>query len=268
MNQIKVSICLMLCLVAPALPASADGGFELPGSFSHAFHSDVLDDDFSIVVSTPFGYGRSERNYPLLFALDGDGMFGMESDIPRLLSFEGKVPPMIVASVVYGSPQKWFQKRARDFHPPKDGATGGAEAFLNSLRDEIIPFLQENYPVDAGDMALYGHSSAGLFAVYASVKEPQLFNRVLATSPSLEEEPAWSATFLEMIASNKAGLPKIYMSVDASEAAMAEAVKPHVAAFSARLGEGKFKYELLGEGSHMSVIPKAYNAGLHFLYAN
>lgn len=267
MTSLKLTLCFLVCCLLPLSAVQAEDGFEIPGSFTHAFHSDILDDDFSIVVSVPFGYGRGERTYPLLFALDGDGMFGMETDIPRLLSFEGKVPPMIVASVVYGSPQKWFQKRMRDFHPAKDGAKSGAEQFLQSVKAEILPFLQENYPVDGTDRALYGHSSAGLFAVYAAVKEPQLFSKVLATSPSLEEEPAWSATFLDMIAGNGADLPKMYMSVDASEVAMAEAMKPLVAALVGRLGDGRFKYELLNEGSHMAVVPKAFNAGLHFLYA-
>jgi len=30
--------------------------------------------------------------------------------------------------------------------------------------------------------------------------------------------------------------------------------------------KSRFKFEVLNEGSHMSVIPKAYNNGLHFLY--
>ncbi len=270
MRQIKLILGFMLCGLLPvtgATGAPASAGFEMPGSYAHEFSSAVIGDSFSIVVSLPFGYDRTERAFPLLFALDGDGMFGMESDIPRLLSFEGKVPPMIVASVVYGDLQKWFQKRMRDFHPTKDGVTGGAENFLTSLRDEILPFLQANYRVDVTNRALYGHSSAGLFAFYAGIKQPKLFSRILATSPSLEEEPAWAATFPDMISARGADLPKIYMSVDASEIAMADAVAPHVALLKAQVGAGQFKYEVLNEGSHMSVIPKAYTAGLHFLYA-
>jgi len=267
MNRLTIALWLMIGSLLPATGVVADtvgAGHELPGSFSHEFTSTIIGDSFSVVVSVPFNYARTDRKYPLMFALDGDGMFGMASDIPKLLSFEGKVPPMIVATVVYGSMQKWFQKRARDFHS-KDG---GAEKFLMAVRDEIIPFLEANYRIDAADRALYGHSSAGLFAVYTAVKEPQLFNRVLATSPSLEEEPVWTATFSEMISGNRDGFPKIYMSVDASETAMAAVVKPFAEMLSKRTDESRFKFEVLNEGSHMSVIPKAYNNGLYFLYAN
>ncbi len=237
-------------------------GFELPGSRMHAFRSDVMEDDFHIAVSLPFGYGQGERTYPLLFALDGDGMFGMSSEIPRLLSFEGKVPPVIVATVVYGGMQQWFQKRARDFH----SANGGAEKFLTALRDEILPFLEEQYPIDPGNRAIYGHSSAGLFAFYAGVEEPALFSRILATSPSLEEEPAWSQTFLEKIKASDTAFPKMYLSVDASETAMLAAVTPQVEALSVKMTPADLKFETLAEGSHMSVIPRAYAAGLQFLY--
>jgi len=90
---------------------------------------------------------------------------------------------------------------------------------------------------------------------------------VLATSPSLEEEPVWAATFAEMISGNQSGFPKLYISVDASETAMAAAVMPFAVKLASRNDKSRFKFEVLNEGSHMSVIPKAYNNGLHFLYA-
>lgn len=237
-------------------------GFELPGSRSHMFTSTILKDEFHIVVSLPFGYDRSDKRYPLLLALDGDGMFGMESDIPRLLSFEGRVPPMIVASIVYGDLQTWFQKRKRDFHPANDGA----RTFLAALGDEIVPFLEATYRVDPASRTLYGHSSAGLFAFYAGIQSPSLFSGIIATSPSLEEEPAWAATFDHMIDQNRTALPKMYVSVDGSETAMLAAVAPKVAALSAALPAGQVKFETLAEGSHMAVIPKAFTAGLHFIF--
>lgn len=264
MRQVRLLVCFMVFSLLPVALSSANAGFELPGSHSHEFSSAVIGDSFSIVVSLPFGYDQTERAFPLLFALDGDGMFGMETDIPRLLSFEGKVPPVIVASVVYGDLQKWFQKRARDFHPED----GGAEKFLLALRDEIIPFLEANYRIDAANRALYGHSSAGLFAFYAAVSQPKLFSRVLATSPSLEEEPVWSATFAKMISGNRGGFPKLYVSVDASETAMTAAVRPYAELLLKRSDKTRFKFEVLNEGSHMAVIPKAFTVGLHFLYAN
>lgn len=240
-----------------------EGGFVLQGSEVHAFQSELLNDELQVAVSLPFEYARSGQDYPLLLALDGDVMFGMASEIPRLLSFEGKVPPMIVASVVYGDFQDWIAKRQRDFH----SANGGADTFLAALKAEILPFIQQTYRIDPENQALYGHSSAGLFAFYAGVREPGLFSRILATSPSLEEEPDWAATFVGLIDANTNGLPMIYVSADTSEPAVQAALKPQLVALSGKLGAHQLKADILNEGSHMAVIPKAFTSGLHFLFA-
>ncbi len=221
-------------------------------------HSVVLGEEVQIAISLPFGYSASDASFPLLFGLDGDAMFGFETEVPRLLSFEGKVPPMIVAAVIYGNMQSWIQKRQRDYHP----ADGGADRYLKALKTEILPFLAAKVRV-SDTRILYGHSSGGLFAVYAGLREPALFSHILATSPSLEEEPLWAADFLQMIEASRGALPAFYLSADASEGAVRDALTPVLSALEAK--ETRMTFQTLAEGSHMAVIPKSFTAGLlHF----
>lgn len=238
-------------------------GFTIPATQSHQVNSEILGEALEVVVALPFGYQRTENSYPLLISLDGDAMFGMSAEIPRLLSFEGKVPPMITASVVYGDLNRWIANRQRDFHP----AYSGADRFLDVLKNEVIPVLQSNYRIDGENRALYGHSSGGLFAFYAGLREPALFGHILATSPSLEEEPEWAASFLDLIRANQLGFPNMFLSVDKSEEAMASAVQPSLRLLRTRMPETALSYQVFDEGGHMAVIPKAFTAGLHFLFA-
>lgn len=231
----------------------------LPGTVQHTLSSKLLGEDITIAVSVPFGYMQVDARYPLLIALDGNVMVGMATEIPRLMAFEGTAPPMVVASILYADMQSWFRGRMRDFHPKDNGAA----IFLKALQQEIVPFIEARYRTQPDDRALYGHSSGGLFATFAAVEAPDLFARILATSPSLEEEPDWAADMLLKLDDN-ATIPKIYMSVDASEAAMIAAIEPFAAHLRAR--EAAFRYDTLDQGGHMAVIPAAYAQGLRWFY--
>ena len=64
--------------------------------------------------------------------------------------------------------------RTRDFTPtyderfvrwfPEQTLMGGADNFLAFIRDELQPWVQSHYRVDADDSMFFGHSLGGLFA--------------------------------------------------------------------------------------------------------
>jgi predicted alpha/beta superfamily hydrolase len=85
--------------------------------------------------------------------------------------------------------------RTRDFTPtddpgfssifPAQTMMGGAPRFLAFIRDELQPWVQSAYRVDADDAAFFGHSQGGLFATYVLLTEPRTFRRYGIGSPSL-----------------------------------------------------------------------------------
>lgn len=68
---------------------------------------------------------------------------------------------------------------------PGMAPTGGAEAFLDFLADELMPALADTFPVDLGEATLTGQSFGGFFVLYALLHRPEAFRRYLAVSPSL-----------------------------------------------------------------------------------
>lgn len=266
MTQVFLRTILLaaaMCLAPPVAAQDTDTQtpVTLVGTEQHTLSSDILGEDIIVAVSLPFGYGQGvDTRYPLLIALDGNVMFGMASEVPRLMSFEGTAPPMLVATVLYKDMQHWLSGRMRDFHSKDNGAA----TFLKALKQEIIPLIETRYRTKRGERTLYGHSSGGLFAVYAAIEEPTLFTRVLASSPSLEEEPVWSRQLLKQLKSND-HIPKIYMSVDTSETAMQAAVQPFADHLVKQAGS-MYRYDTLDQGGHMAVIPAAYAQGLRWLF--
>ena len=76
--------------------------------------------------------------------------------------------------------------RNRDFLPSHDEdvpTSGGADKFLEFISSELMPFMDENYPVKGEDILL-GHSFGGVFTMFALLEEPELFDAYLAGDPS------------------------------------------------------------------------------------
>ncbi|MCP5380932.1 MAG: alpha/beta hydrolase [Kordiimonadaceae bacterium] len=63
--------------------------------------------------------------------------------------------------------------------------SGGADAFLDVVRDDIIPFIETKYEVDEEDRVLIGKSMSGLLAAHALMTRPGMFKRYLIISPAI-----------------------------------------------------------------------------------
>ena len=66
--------------------------------------------------------------------------------------------------------------------------TGGAQAFLRCISEEVIPFVERNYRVYPTGRGLAGYSFGGLFALYALFQAPDTFTRMFCGSPSMWED--------------------------------------------------------------------------------
>ena len=147
------------------------------------FNSEEVADSFLIFISVPDGYKDNDKNYPVLYVLDGDIAYGMAASIARYLQIGGNIPELIIVGIGYGSVDKSVgKKRSRDYRPAQ---TSGAENFLDFLRDELIPFVDSNFRTIPGDRTINGYSIGGLFALYALFNKPETFSRYIAGSPYL-----------------------------------------------------------------------------------
>ena len=85
--------------------------------------------------------------------------------------------------------QNYREVRVRHMGPTVDWlephVEGGAKRFLGFIREELIPFVDSNYPTNPEDRTLLGASLSGLFSVYALLQHPETFNRYVAGSPAL-----------------------------------------------------------------------------------
>jgi len=200
-------------------------------------HSKIIDQDFELYISFPFGYSKSDKTYPVLFCLDANRYYGIIYDAVKILSKPSKEIPEILL-VGIGYPMKgledWVIGRQRDYTPTSkpeqdkywidrlnketDGndlnvQSGGADKFFTFLREELIPYIESNYRVSTSDRALMGYSLSGLFVLHVLFQNPNIFQRYFAGSPAIDwDEPFVLKRENDFAVANEDLSAKLFMS--------------------------------------------------------
>ncbi|MFC0518099.1 alpha/beta hydrolase-fold protein [Mucilaginibacter angelicae] len=194
---------LFITIVSLNDPAKAQGTdvnireYGLPDSL----HSSILDQERQFKVILPPGYkpGSAEK-YDVMYVLDGsDWNTGTIAQIQHFVEDQGFMPPTIIVSII--EPDRNADLAPTHLDTWKN--SGGADKFLGFLKNELIPYINKQYPSN-GDNTLWGHSLSGMFVLYALVTEPTLFKSFIAIDPS-----AWwdNNYVLKMAAAKLSTLP-------------------------------------------------------------
>jgi predicted alpha/beta superfamily hydrolase len=153
--------------------------------------SEVLGEDRIVLVRCPKNYEVSNKKYPVLFLLDAEFFFYQAIAAVEFLSECGyispkPIPEMIVVGIVNVD-------RNRDYTPtyaPKQRevlefpTSGKAEKFLEFLKMELIPIVEEKYQTHPFRI-LAGWSLGGLLTIHSFLHYSDFFSAYLAISPSL-----------------------------------------------------------------------------------
>lgn len=151
-----------------------------PRALNAVITSEILDEERDFIIYLPDDYYASENLYPVLYILDGRTHFHHATGAVNFLSVYGKIPDMIVVSIINVD-------RNRDFSPVHDESiptSGGADKFLGFMSGELIPSMDSDYRT-SGFNVLMGHSFGGTFAVYSLLTKPEVFDAYIAISPYL-----------------------------------------------------------------------------------
>ncbi len=137
---------------------------------------------YNIKVGLPANYDTSVEKYASIYVLDGKENFEFVSNQCKEISDQLAVPNVVVISI------GWGQDRSIDYTPSKvSSVTGGGPEFLDLIKTQLIPAIEERYRVDTtrNSRVILGHSYGGLFGAYAFSAHNSLFGNYLLLSPSL-----------------------------------------------------------------------------------
>ncbi len=181
MKKITVNLLLVLiCIVQSSVFAAGNiGKVE-----ETTIHSHILGEKRQLIVYLPAGYEESKQQFPVLYITDGDIQGAHTAGTIDFFAKFDQAPGMIVVGIL--SPAN---KRNEDLTLAKQNnqqakSLAGSDRFLAYLEDEVIPLIKSRYRT-LDYQALSGTSHGGQFAINALIKRPNLFDGVIAISPSL-----------------------------------------------------------------------------------
>ena len=134
-----------------------------------------------------------EAGWPVAYLIDGNATFPMLREAQRRTS----LPQLVVVGIGYPTEERFdAERRYYDLTPPtnpdliplhKDGPprTGGRDAFLAFMLDDLKPTIESHVPVDRTRQTLFGHSLGGLFALHVLFEKPGTFQNYVAADPSI-----------------------------------------------------------------------------------
>jgi enterochelin esterase family protein len=140
-------------------------------------------------VYTPPGYNDSDKKYPVLYLQHGGGENetgwsnqGHANLILDNLLAEGKANPFIIVmdNGTWRMPEQSIQKPQEDGKKRTWPPEGWANGFKNTLLNDIIPMVEENYRTlsDASNRAMAGLSMGGMQTRIITLDNPEVFSYV------------------------------------------------------------------------------------------
>ncbi|WP_198411221.1 alpha/beta hydrolase [Marinimicrobium alkaliphilum] len=155
------------------------------------FDSRSVGRPFHIYVRFPEGYSASDRDYPVVYLLDGDSLFPILAANHLFLTYDEGLEEAIVVGIAYGSFDGSINRRGHDFSTRSlddDSKQGGAEAFHNFLESELIPEVEDRYRAEPSRRILFGQSRGGYMVLYSAFTHPDVFWGRIASNPTFDPE--------------------------------------------------------------------------------
>ncbi|MFH0735850.1 MAG: alpha/beta hydrolase-fold protein [bacterium] len=175
------SLLFLICVFSFSLVSGQISTQPINIGFSFKLHSNILNEERTIMVALPDGYNSTDKNYPVFYLVDGQWNFNLTVQAISVLANNNIIPRMIIVGIHTG------EKRERDLLPvwnEESKSGGGADKLLGFIKEELMPFIESNYQTYPYRV-LAGTSYGGVFVMNAIMKDPQLFTAYLTLSPSM-----------------------------------------------------------------------------------
>lgn len=185
LTRIVLALWLGLISIATVDAQQAEiavGQYQLQ---TDTLNSALLQEQRTITVQLPKSYSsRPDKKYPVIYRLDGKDHLPLMNGVLERLQEVDAAPEVIIVAIENTD-------RMRDFYPTVNqepagpiGLGGGAGKFLNFIKQELIPFVNQQYRTHDFKV-IAGASAGGAFVLYALQTEPDLFQAYLAYSPAI-----------------------------------------------------------------------------------
>lgn len=131
--------------------------------------SEVLQEEREIQVFFPDSYESSNKDYPVLYVLDGQRLFLHGVSLLQSFSHFKSTPEFIVVGITNKYPDRFTH------------FSSGSDEFLSFIENEVIPLIDEKFRTSE-ERILFGWEFGGGFVIKSMLNKPNLFDAYLASS--------------------------------------------------------------------------------------
>ncbi|MEN7551895.1 alpha/beta hydrolase-fold protein [Rapidithrix thailandica] len=219
---------------------------------------------YTIHIRYPENFDTSKA-YHILYLLDGNAYFREVSDLIESL----QATDVVVIGIDYVNQNK----RERDFSFPRDpnySSSGGANQFVLFLKDELLPYIENQLHIQTREATLFGHSLGGYFSMYMMLQPTTgtPFDHIICASPSLWWADGYIFDMEEQYHLSHGSLKvSLYMSMGDLEGVT---MNTFFQAFTRKLGSRNYKdfsfdFEQLKNISHKNSPIVSFEKGFSFI---
>lgn len=189
----KTFIFFHLCFLLNFFPAQEKKhtAAENVKIISEKFEIPQLNTSRRIWIYLPKDYDTYSKKYPVMYLQDGQNLFdeatsyagewGIDETLNQIFEKTGK--SVIVVGIDNGG-----EKRIAELSPFKNNKYGGGNGdnYVKFIVETLKPYIDKNYRTKTAvkHTAIGGSSLGALISVFAAVKYPDTFGKILAFSPA------------------------------------------------------------------------------------
>ena len=183
MKKCVIALAVLFFIICKVQAQNSADNYLYKIGEQQSIYSEILQENRDIWVQLPDG-GNINPNlkYPVVYVLDGGVQMSALATVYDY--YWGNYLPRMILVGISNRTNRTRDLTTSEIDNP-NMETGGAEKFIEFLEKELIPYIEDKYPVSTY-RTLIGHSYAGLFTVNALINHPQLFSNYIAIDPSMD----------------------------------------------------------------------------------
>ncbi|WP_462252023.1 alpha/beta hydrolase [Ferruginibacter sp.] len=244
----------------------------IPGSEVRKITSAIVTgQEYELHILSPGGNPATNKKYPVVYVMDSQWDFPLVKSIYGQQYFDGFIPEIIIVGVTWGGAKPNPDSlRARDYTPTNESRiiqSGGADKFLDFMKTELFPFIENNYKADTANRTLIGCSLGGLITLYAMLTHTDMFTGYAAASPAVGWDNEVLYKYEKKFAMQQINKPiRLYLTVGDVERSRSSFER-----FSNYISNKKYanvtiRSKVLENTGHSGTKSETYNRGLQFIF--
>ncbi len=237
---------------------------------NHKFNSASFGEEREIKIFLPIEYElEPNMEFPVIYLFDGqDGtIFNLTKSTIDFLIASSEMQPTILVGIISQNRQYEFLPKNQNIETlERYEKVGGSTKLTKSLKNEIFPYLKENYRIKQGRIGI-GHSLGGTFLMQTIIDDPELFNGLILISPNFAYDNEQILRSIDKISTNLQSNGTYVFAISGDTGNLENEFNPSIGVIDSlfkfkQLKSTQWSYRIIENYNHGTIILEGIQKGL------